>query len=72
MTIPTWAETQDGRWELFDGVPVIRAPERVVHGRVKYRVARTLEAAIEAKGLPCEAIFDSVGVRIDTYPQLPT
>lgn len=62
-----WAESQDGRWELFDGVPVAMAPERVVHGRVKFRVARALASAIEAKSLPCEAIFDSAAVRIDTY-----
>jgi Uma2 family endonuclease len=27
-----WAQTQDGRWELYDGVPVAMAPERVIHG----------------------------------------
>jgi Uma2 family endonuclease len=62
-----WVETQDGRWELFDGVPVAMAPERVVHVRVKYRVVRTLETAIEAAGLPCEVLLDGVAVRIDTF-----
>ena len=63
----TWAETQDGRWELFDGVPVAMAPERVIHGRVKYRVARALEGAIDAAGVPCQFLLDSVAVRIDTH-----
>ena len=43
----TWAETQEGRWELFDGVPVAMAPERVIHVQVKYLVARAFERAIE-------------------------
>jgi hypothetical protein len=62
-----WADTQDGRWELFDGVPMAMAPERVIHGRVKYRVARALEGAIDAAGLPCQFLLDSVAVRIDTH-----
>ena len=28
-----WAETQEGRRELYDGVPVAMAPERAIHGR---------------------------------------
>jgi Uma2 family endonuclease len=62
-----WAATQDGHWELFDGVPVAMAPERVIHGRVKLRVANALERAIQAAALPCQALLDSAGVRIDRY-----
>ena len=62
-----WAETQEGRWELFDGVPVAMAPERIIHGRLKYLATRALERAIAAAGLPCEVVLDSVAVRIDTY-----
>jgi Uma2 family endonuclease len=62
-----WAETQDGRWELFDGVPVAMSPERVIHVRVKYRVVRALETAIEAEGRPCEVLLDGVAVRVDTH-----
>ncbi len=62
-----WAETQDGRWELFDGVPVAMAPERAIHVRVKYLVAKALERAIAAAGAPCEVLLDGVAVRIDTY-----
>jgi Uma2 family endonuclease len=60
-----WAPSQPERLELFDGVPVAMSPERVVHGRTKYRVARAFEAAIAKAGLPCEAILDSAAVRID-------
>jgi Uma2 family endonuclease len=62
-----WAATQEGRWELFDGVPVAMSPERAIHGRVKLRVANALERAIEAAGLPCQALLDSVAVRIDRH-----
>ncbi|MFZ1102703.1 MAG: Uma2 family endonuclease [Hyphomicrobiaceae bacterium] len=62
-----WAEVQDGRWELFDGVPVAMSPERAIHGRVKLRVTNALERAIEAAGLPCQALLDSVAVRIDRH-----
>jgi Uma2 family endonuclease len=62
-----WAETQEGRWELFDGVPVAMAPERVIHSRVKLRVANALERTITAAGLPCQALLDGVSVRIDRH-----
>jgi len=62
-----WAATQDGRWELFDGVPVAMSPERAIHGRVKLRVANALQRAIEASGLPCQVLLDCVAVRIDRH-----
>ena len=62
-----WAETQEGRWELYDGVPVAMAPERIIHGDVKYRVARALDAAIARGGFPCRFVLDSAAVRIDAY-----
>ena len=62
-----WAATQPGRWELFDGVPVEMSSERVIHGRVKYLVARALDSAIEAAGVPCQFLLDSAAVRIDTH-----
>jgi len=60
-----WAERQTDQWELFDGVPVAMSPERVVHGDVKYRIARTLDAAIAKSGIPCRFVLDSAAVRID-------
>jgi Uma2 family endonuclease len=62
-----WAETQEGRWELYDGVPVAMSPERVIHVQVKLRVANALERAIAAAGLPCHALLDGVAVRIDRH-----
>jgi Uma2 family endonuclease len=62
-----WASTQPGRWELFDGVPVEMSSERVIHGRVKYLVARAFERAIERAGVPCQFLLDSVAVRIDKH-----
>jgi Uma2 family endonuclease len=62
-----WAETQEGRWELFDGVPVAMAPERAIHGRVKLRLANALEKAVAAAGLPCQVLLDCVAVRIDRH-----
>ena len=60
-----WAERKPERWELFDGVPVAMSPERVVHGDVKYRVARPLDGAIAKTGVPRRFVLDSAAVRID-------
>jgi Uma2 family endonuclease len=60
-----WAEQQPDDWELFDGVPIAMAPERVVHGRTKYRVARAFDEAIATAGVQCECVLDSAAVRID-------
>src|SRR5262245_6765396 len=62
-----WVETQPGRWELFDGVPVEMSSERVIHGRVKYLMAKAFERAIERDGVPCQFLLDSVAVRIDKH-----
>jgi Uma2 family endonuclease len=62
-----WAETQEGRWELFDGVPLAMSPERVIHGQVKYLAARAVECAISRAGAPCQSLLSSVAVRIDTH-----
>ena len=59
-----WAEAQEGRWELHGGVAVAMAPERIVHSQCKGRAYRSLSAAIERVGAPCEALPDGPGVRI--------
>jgi Uma2 family endonuclease len=61
----TWAERQPGRWELLDGAPVAMAPERIIHGDTKYRVARALDTAIAKAGVPCRFVLDSAAVRVD-------
>jgi Uma2 family endonuclease len=60
-----WAERQPDRWELLEGIPTAMSPERVVHGDVKYRVARALDVAIAKAKVPCRFVLDSAAVRID-------
>jgi Uma2 family endonuclease len=60
-----WAAQQPDRWELVDGLPVAMSPERVVHGDVKYRVARALDSAIARAKVPCRFVLDSAAVRVD-------
>ena len=60
-------QSDEPKWELFDGVPHMQANELWLHGRVKYRVMRTIEDALLKSGLPFVAGLDSIGVRIDTH-----
>jgi Uma2 family endonuclease len=62
-----WAERQPDRWELVEGIPAAMSPERVVHGDVKYRVARALDVAIAKAKVPCRFVLDSAAVRIDQH-----
>jgi Uma2 family endonuclease len=59
-----FAEGQEGRWELENGVAYAMAPERYGHGRAKFAAVLALNRAIQRVGLPCEAVIDSVAVRI--------
>jgi Uma2 family endonuclease len=58
------AGEREGKWELEDGVLISMSPERLGHGRTTRAAVNTLSAAIQRAALPCEAIPDSVGVRI--------
>jgi Uma2 family endonuclease len=60
-----WSETQPGRWELIDGVPVEMQAERNRHSRVKGRIFRAMGDAIVRAGVSCEAWPDGVSVRVD-------
>jgi Uma2 family endonuclease len=60
-----WAEGREGRWELFDGVPVMMSPERVLHGATKGEAFAALREAVRRAGLPCRAYPDGVAVRIN-------
>jgi len=64
-----WLEVQPegARYELAAGVPVAMAPERLGHARLKARVWRALAAAIDSRGLPCEALPDGVTVQVDAH-----
>ena len=57
-----WEADQPGSWELHDGVPVLMAPERADHVRLKFQCCLALRNALRAKGLPCEALVDGLTV----------
>lgn len=60
-----WAEAQPrGRFELLDGVVVAMAPDRGAHLRAKAAAWLALRAAIEAAGVPCQALPDGATVEI--------
>ena len=62
-----WAmEQPEGEhYELVAGEVVSMAPERVAHGRTKFRVARRLAEAVEAAQLDCEVLGDGMTVQVD-------
>ncbi len=64
-----WSERQSERQrtELINGQIVTMPSERVVHSRVKGSVHLALREAVRAAGLPCEALPDGPGVRIDEH-----
>lgn len=59
------SEQPEGRYELDAGRVVAMSPERTGHTRAKFDTAIALRAAIAARKLPCEALPEGVGVRID-------
>jgi Uma2 family endonuclease len=62
-----WAEGQDGRWELYNGVPYAMAPEQVGHGKVKFAVQTALAQGIRKAGLTCHMRPDGATVRVSQY-----
>jgi Uma2 family endonuclease len=62
-----WAEGQEGRWELHNGVPYAMPSERLGHIRIKYRIYFALQRAIQKAGLPCHVEGDGTGVRISSH-----
>lgn len=59
-----WAEGQEGRWELHDGVPVMMSPERVLHADTKGEAYVALREALRRAGLPCRVHPDGVAIRM--------
>ena len=59
-----WAETQDGKCELHDGVVVAMAPEQAYHSRVKAFAGSALLAALRREGADCGVYSDGLAVRI--------
>jgi Uma2 family endonuclease len=64
-----WSDSQieRQRTELINGQVVTMPSERLVHSRTKGHVFATLRDAIMAANLPCEALGDGPGVRIDDH-----
>jgi Uma2 family endonuclease len=60
-----FAAQKSGKWELVDGQALAMSPGRVVHGDLKYRVARALDAALARAKIPCRFVLDSAAVKID-------
>ena len=58
---------QGVRYELVAGEPVAMAPERAAHARRKSRIWRALSDALEACGLPGEALPDGVTIQVDEH-----
>jgi Uma2 family endonuclease len=58
------ADEREGKWELDDGVLVSMSPERLGHGLTTHAAVNALSAAIRRAALPCQAVPDSVGVRL--------
>lgn len=62
-----WTEAQDGRWELYNGVPYLMPPEQTGHGEVKFRVQTALHSAIQRTGLTCHMLPDGATVRVSRH-----
>jgi Uma2 family endonuclease len=64
-----WSDSQSERQrtELINGQVVTMPAERLLHTSIKASVFLALRQAIEAAGLPCKALPDGPGVRIDEH-----
>jgi Uma2 family endonuclease len=60
-----WAEAQEGRWELHDGVAKRITPERLDHVRTKGDASLALRFAARQAGCDCEVFGSGPGVQID-------
>ncbi|MDX2202001.1 MAG: hypothetical protein NW223_04580 [Hyphomicrobiaceae bacterium] len=67
-----WAEGQEGRWELYRGVPYLMSPEQVGHAEVKFAVQAALLRGIRQAGLSCHMLLHGATVRVsDKTCRLP-
>jgi Uma2 family endonuclease len=60
-----WAEAQEGRWELHDGVAKRITPERLDHVRTKGDASLALRVAARRVGCDCEVFGSGPGVQVD-------
>ena len=59
-----WAEEQEGRWELYNGVPYAMAPERTRHIEVKFAVQTAFCRPSERQACSATMLVDGASVRI--------
>jgi hypothetical protein len=59
-----FANSHEGKWELFDGAAVAMSPERVWHTETKIETALALRQAIRSAGAPCRAYTEGITVRV--------
>jgi Uma2 family endonuclease len=59
-----WAEGQEGRWELWNGVPYTMSPHTLGHGEVKMAVYIALLRAAGTAAQPCYVVGSGVGIRV--------
>lgn len=59
-----WAEGQEGRWEIHNGVAYQMAAERTRHGIVKFAAQTALVRGIKEAGIPCRMQPDGAVVRV--------
>ncbi len=60
-----WAEAQEGRWDLHDGVAKRITPERLDHVRTKGDASLALRFAARRAGCDCEVFGSGPGVQVD-------
>jgi len=61
------AEAREGKWELFDGVPIAMSPERLRRGTAEFEAGIALRDAIRREGLGCQASVDTLTIKINDY-----
>jgi Uma2 family endonuclease len=64
-----WSRTllDTENYELVDGVPVAMAGDSLRHNPTKLALARALQDAVAAAGLPCTVFTEGVNVNIDRW-----
>lgn len=59
-----WSESQEGRYELVDGIVYAQAAERAAHAKMKLLVAIAFSNEIKKRGLHCYALVDGMAVKV--------
>jgi Uma2 family endonuclease len=62
-----WAEGQEGRWELHNGVPYRMPREGVGHSEARFAIHAALRHACSRRHLICHVVGRGVGVRVSSH-----